>query len=156
PRAVGSHPGHARRPGGRRRATRVRDRGGDRPDDGRRAVGPRARGLMRAPLRLRAGWVVPAVLPALNLAAALALSALSVLSIGEHPARALRLLVGGAFGSVEALGYTLFYATDFVFTGLAVAVAFHAGLFNIGADGQAHVGGLAVGLLCLGAGGWPT
>jgi general nucleoside transport system permease protein len=107
---------------------------------------------LRKPL---AAAIVPSVLPALNLGLALALSALVVLLIGEHPGRALRLLLAGAFGSGEALGYTLFYATDFVFTGLAVAVAFHGGLFNIGAEGQAYIGGLAVGLLCLGAGRWP-
>jgi simple sugar transport system permease protein len=43
-----------------------------------------------------------------------------------------------------------------VFTGLAVAVAFHGGLFNIGAEGQSYLGGLGVTLVCLGAGGWPT
>src|SRR3546814_19851106 len=41
---------------------------------------------------------------------------------------------------------TLFRTTNFVFTGLAVAVAFHAGLFNIGGAGQAYIGGLGVGL----------
>jgi simple sugar transport system permease protein len=76
--------------------------------------------------------------------------------VGEHPGRALRLLVVGAFGDGEAIGYTLYYATSFVFTGLAVAVAFHGGLFNIGAEGQASLGGLGVALLCLAAGGWPT
>jgi len=100
--------------------------------------------------------VVPALLPAMNLALALALSALVVLLLGENPARALRLLAAGAFGDAEALGYTLYYATNFVFTGLAVAVAFHGGLFNIGAEGQAYIGGLGVALLCLAAGGWPT
>jgi simple sugar transport system permease protein len=99
---------------------------------------------------------VPALLPALNLALALGLAGLVVLLVGESPARALRLLVAGAFGSAEAIGYTLFYATDFVFTGLAVAVAFHGGLFNIGAEGQAYLGGLGVALLCLAATGWPT
>jgi ABC-type uncharacterized transport system permease subunit len=101
-------------------------------------------------------WVAPALLPIVNLALALLLSALVVLLIGENPARALKLLASGALGSVEAIGYTLYYATNFVFTGLAVAVAFHAGLFNIGAEGQAYVAGLGVALLCLGAGGWPT
>ena len=72
------------------------------------------------------------------------------------PLRALRLLATGAFGNAEAIGYTLYYATSFVFTGLAVAVAFHGGLFNIGAEGQAYIAGLGVALLCLGAGGWPT
>jgi general nucleoside transport system permease protein len=46
-------------------------------------------------------------------------------------------------------GYTLYYATSFIFTGLAVAVAFHAGLFNIGGEGQAQLGGLGVALVCL-------
>jgi ABC-type uncharacterized transport system permease subunit len=101
-------------------------------------------------------WVSLALLPALNLALALLLSGVVVLLVGEHPVRALRILATGAFGHAEAVGYTLYYATNFVFTGLAVAVAFHGGLFNIGAEGQVYVGGLAVGLLCLGAGGWPT
>ena len=106
--------------------------------------------------RVRLEWIAPAVLPLINLALALLLSGVVVLLVGERPVRALLLLVSGAFGSAEAVGYTLYYATDFVFTGLAVAVAFHAGLFNIGAEGQAYVAGLAVALLCLGAGGWPT
>ena len=101
-------------------------------------------------------WATLALLPAVNLVLALLLSAAVVLLIGENPARALRILAGGAFGDAEAVGYTLYYATNFVFTGLAVAVAFHAGLFNIGAEGQAYIAGLGVALLCLGAGAWPT
>jgi general nucleoside transport system permease protein len=42
------------------------------------------------------------------------------------------------------LGYTLFYTTPLIFTGLAVAVSFHCGLFNIGAEGQLYVGSMAV------------
>ena len=103
-----------------------------------------------------AAWVAPALLPAINLALALALSAVVIVLVGENPLRALRLLATGAFGNAEAIGYTLYYATSFVFTGLAVAVAFHGGLFNIGAEGQAYIAGLGVALLCLGAGGWPT
>ncbi|MGH7306853.1 MAG: ABC transporter permease, partial [Candidatus Rokuibacteriota bacterium] len=97
--------------------------------------------------RARFGWVVPVVLPAINLGLALLLSAVVVLLVGESPGRALRLLVSGAFGNAEAVGYTLYYATNFIFTGLAVAVAFHGGLFNIGAEGQAYIGGLGVALL---------
>jgi simple sugar transport system permease protein len=100
--------------------------------------------------------VALALLPAVNLALALLVSALVVLLAGASPARALRLVATGAFGSAEALGYTLYYATSFIFTGLAVAVAFHGGLFNIGAEGQAYLGGLGVGLLCLAAGSWPA
>jgi len=102
------------------------------------------------------GWMTPVLLPVINLAVALALSALVVLLVGESPFHALKLLMVGAFGSGEAIGYTLYYATTFVFTGLAVAVAFHGGLFNIGAEGQAYLGGLGVALVCLAAGAWPS
>jgi general nucleoside transport system permease protein len=108
-----------------------------------------------APARRAPAWVSVALLPVANLAIALLLSGVVVVLIGESPFRALRLLVAGAFGNAEAIGYTLYYATNFVFTGLAVAVAFHGGLFNIGAEGQAYIAGLGVALLCLGAGGWP-
>ena len=97
-----------------------------------------------------------ALVPALSLLLALALSSVVILLAGENPGRALRLLVAGAFRDGEAIGYTLYYASNFVFTGLAVAVAFHCGLFNIGAEGQAYIGGLGVALFCLGAGSWPT
>ena len=46
-------------------------------------------------------------------------------------------------------GYMLYYTTNFIFTGLAVSVAFHAALFNIGGEGQAMIGGLGVALVCL-------
>jgi general nucleoside transport system permease protein len=101
-------------------------------------------------------WVNVALVPAANLALALLLSGGVVLLVGENPVRALRILTVGAFGNAEAIGYTLYYATNFVFTGLAVAVAFHGSLFNIGAEGQAYMAGLGVALLCLGAEGWPA
>ena len=87
------------------------------------ATGPAA-GLPR--------WAVAGLLPVLNLLAAFAVSGLIVALIGESPWEAVRILVWGAVGFEEAIGYTLFYATSFIFTGLAVAVAFHCGLFNIG------------------------
>jgi simple sugar transport system permease protein len=92
------------------------------------------------------------VLPAANLLAALVVSGVVVRIVGENPFTALRLMLGGAFGSAEGMGYTLYYATNFIFTGLAVAVAYQSGLFNIGAEGQAYVGGLGAGLVCLAAG----
>ena len=102
------------------------------------------------------GRIVSALLPVVNVAVALALSAVVVLLAGESPLRALRLLAAGAVGGGEAVGYTLYYATSFAFTGLAVAIAFHGGLFNIGAEGQAYVGGLGASLVCLAASGWPA
>jgi simple sugar transport system permease protein len=95
------------------------------------------------------GWVNLGLLPLLNLGAAFLVSGLLVVVLGENPFEAVRLLLFGAFGYGEAIGYTLFYATSFIFTGLAVAVAFHCGLFNIGGEGQAYVGGLGVVLVGL-------
>jgi simple sugar transport system permease protein len=94
-------------------------------------------------------WVSLGLLPLLNLAAAFVVSGLIVLFLGENPLEAIELLVYGAFGYGEAIGYTLFYTTSFIFTGLAVAIAFHCGLFNIGGEGQAYVGGLGVTLVGL-------
>ncbi len=89
------------------------------------------------------------LVPLVSLIVAFALSGLVILAIGEDPVAALGIMVDGALGSTYGWGYTLYYATNFVFTGLGVAVAFHAGLFNIGGEGQATLGGLGVALVCL-------
>lgn len=81
-------------------------------------------------------------IPIASLGAALAAVALLVLIVGEAPGTALATLLRGALGDTEGIGYTLFYATDYVFAGLAVALPFQAGLFNIGGEGQAALGGL--------------
>ena len=94
-------------------------------------------------------WMDIGLLPLWNLAVALVVAGLVVLVIGQSPAQALTVLLNGALGSTRGLGYTLYYATTFIFTGLAVAVAFHGGLFNIGGEGQATVGGIGVGLTAL-------
>ncbi len=94
-------------------------------------------------------WANVLLLPLLNLTAAFLVSGLVVLLIGENPLRVIEVIIIGAFGFEEAIGYTLFYTTNFIFTGLAVAVAFHCGLFNIGGEGQAYVGGLGIALVCL-------
>ena len=94
-------------------------------------------------------WMDVALLPAVNLAIALLVAGGVVLLVGFKPDQVLTLLVKGAFGSKAGISYTLYYATTFVFTGLAVAVAFHGGLFNIGGEGQAIMGGLGAGLVAL-------
>ncbi len=104
---------------------------------------------MSASRRPLPGWVEIGLLPLANIAMAFFLVGLIVAVIGVDPFHALKLLVLGAVGSSESIGYTLYYATNFIFTGLAVAVAFHAGLFNIGGEGQAYVGGIGVALACL-------
>ncbi|WP_282608088.1 ABC transporter permease [Pelagibius sp. Alg239-R121] len=94
-------------------------------------------------------WVDVGLIPFINILLAFLASGLIILLIGEDPIEAVRILIWGAFGTEEGIGYTLYYTTNFIFTGLAVAVAFHAGLFNIGGEGQAYIGGLGVGLALL-------
>jgi len=94
-------------------------------------------------------WADLALVPLINIALAFITIGIIVWLIGDDPFQALKLLVIGAVGSLDAIGYTLYYATNFIFTGLAVAVAFHAGLFNIGGEGQAYIGGLGCGLVIL-------
>lgn len=94
-------------------------------------------------------WMDAILLPFLNIVTAFAATAGIFLLIGVDPVEATQILMFGAFGYEEGIGFTLYYTTNFIFTGLAVAVAFHAGLFNIGGEGQAYIGGLGAGLVCL-------
>ena len=94
-------------------------------------------------------WADMVLIPLISLILAGLLSALVILAIGESPIKAVNLMITGALGSSYGWGYTLYYATNFMFTGLAVSVAFHARLFNIGGEGQAMLGGLGVALACL-------
>ena len=104
---------------------------------------------MSAPFAKLPNWAEYGLIPLVNLAVAFLIAGLVVLIVGESPLKAASLMITGAFGSGEGIGYTLYYATNFIFAGLAVAVAFHAGLFNIGVEGQAYVGGIGVALACL-------
>ncbi|MDB5552514.1 MAG: putative nucleoside transporter, permease 1 component [Rhizobium sp.] len=99
---------------------------------------------MSAPFAKLPNWAEYGLIPVINLVVAFLISGLVVVFAGENPFKAAYLMVSGAFGSGEGIGYTLYYATNFIFAGLAVAVAFHAGLFNIGVEGQAYVGGIGV------------
>jgi len=94
-------------------------------------------------------WADLVVLPIVNLAVALLFAGVMVWWVGQDPLVVIRVLLDGAFGTTRGLSYTLYYATTFIFTGLAVAVAFHGGLFNIGGEGQAILGGLGTGLVAL-------
>ncbi|MDD9920883.1 MAG: ABC transporter permease [Boseongicola sp.] len=94
-------------------------------------------------------WADALLIPLISILIAFILSAGVIIAIGEDPLAALRTMVTGALGSSYGWGYTLYYTTNFIFTGLAVAVAFHARMFNIGGEGQAMLGGLGVALVCL-------
>jgi simple sugar transport system permease protein len=94
-------------------------------------------------------WATGFVLPVLNLLSALLVAALVIHLLGESPLESLSILVNSAVVNPEGLSYTLFYASTFIFTGLAVSIAMKAGLFNIGAEGQMYFGGLGLTLAML-------
>lgn len=88
--------------------------------------------------RLRA-FVEPLVIAT----AALSMGSVLLLLFGESPQVLFTALSNSLFSSF-GLGYTLFYATPLVFTGLAVAIPFQCGLFNIGGEGQLYLGAIAI------------
>ncbi len=95
--------------------------------------------------------------PLIAVIAAFLVGAIVVLLIRDDPIETYRLLLGSAFSWPDGIGYTLFYATPLIFTGLAVAVAFRCGLFNIGAEGQLYVAAFAtawVGIKFAGLSAW--
>ncbi len=94
-------------------------------------------------------WADVGLLPLINILAAVIVSGVLIWVIGENPFEAMAVMFNGAFVYSGGFGYTLYYTTNFIFTGLAVAVAFHAAMFNIGGEGQAYIGGLGAGLAVL-------
>ena len=94
--------------------------------------------------------------PAAAIAATLVLAAFLGALAGAAPLSVLRLLVEGAVGSRLAVLETLNRATPLIFTGLAVAVAFRARLWNIGAEAQLYAGAVITVILGTGALPWPS
>lgn len=92
-------------------------------------------------------WLRALAFPAAAAAFGLLVAALLAMGAGENPFHVLAVMVRSAFGSRVGLGYTLYYATPLLLTGLAVALPYRAGLFNIGAEGQLLMGSLAVGFV---------
>jgi ABC-type uncharacterized transport system permease subunit len=85
------------------------------------------------------------VFPLIAILISFLIGAVIMLATGHNPLAAYVALVQGAFGSPTALGRTLVGSTPLIFTGLAVAVAFRAGLFNIGGEGQFYIGAITAG-----------
>ncbi|MBE7535979.1 MAG: ABC transporter permease [Anaerolineales bacterium] len=78
--------------------------------------------------------------PTLSIFTAMVLGGIIILSVGGNPFLAYYGLIQGSLGSAKALSETAVWATPYIFAGLAVALAFKGGLFNIGAEGQLAVG----------------
>lgn len=73
---------------------------------------------------------------------AVAIIAALVALIGKSPADSFAALYNGAFGNRESALETLVQATPLILTGLAAAIAFRAGIWNIGAEGQFFAGAI--------------
>ncbi len=81
--------------------------------------------------------------PLIAVVLAFVVGAIIILLIKDNPFETYRILLANSFGSAKDFASTLFLATPLIFTGLAVAVAFRCGLFNIGAEGQLYVASFA-------------
>ena len=93
------------------------------------------------------------ILPLVSVLAALLVGAVLILAVGENPLEVYWIFFNNSIFSGKGIGYTLFYATPLIFTGLAVAFGFRCGLFNIGAEGQLYVGAMATTLTAIGLNG---
>ena len=98
--------------------------------------------------RMRQAWntFMP---PLLAIGIALFLGGVLVAMLGRNPFVVFARLADSIFGSPYGMGQVLFKATTLIGTGLSVAVAFRAGFFNIGVEGQMYLGGLAAGVVAL-------
>ncbi len=100
-------------------------------------------------------WRAVSVPLAAVLLAAL-IGAIILIISGANPLQAYAALLQGAFGNSNALGRTLEKATPLIFSGLAVAFGFKAGLFNIGAQGQLLFGAITAAAIGFGIDGLPA
>jgi len=83
------------------------------------------------------------LVPLLAVLTAIVIGGIVIAVVGGNPFAAYIGLFEGSFGSVKALSETAVWATPYIFAGLAVALAFKGGLFNIGAEGQLALGAVA-------------
>jgi simple sugar transport system permease protein len=95
----------------------------------------------------RHAWLEQAAAPLAAVALALVAGGVLIAAIGQSPLEVYGLLVQQALGTGYGIGQTLFKTTPLLFAGLSVALAFRAGLFNVGAEGQMYLGGFAAGSL---------
>jgi len=94
--------------------------------------------------------------PLIAVVLALAVGGAFIAATGEDPLSVYGYMFQQCFGTGYGLGQTLFKATPLLFTGLAVALGFRAGLFNIGAEGQLYFGGFAAALAAVACAGAPA
>src|SRR5688572_8996489 len=85
----------------------------------------------------------PVLVPICSILLALLVAAVVILLVGGNPLEAYWALLRGMFGSADRINASLGRSTPFIGAALAVAFAYRAGLFNIGAEGQVLIGATA-------------
>jgi simple sugar transport system permease protein len=95
------------------------------------------------------------LLACIAVALAFALTAVLIALSGKSPIVAYWALLKGALGSGDRIAFALNKSTPYILGGVGVALCFRARLFNIGAEGQIAIGGLAATWVALKAGTWP-
>jgi len=98
-------------------------------------------------MRRRPQVPLQALAPVAAVALALLAGAVLIAAVGQSPIEVYGMLAQQALGTGYGVGQTLFKCTPLLFAGLSVALAFRAGLFNVGAEGQMYLGGFAAGLV---------
>jgi ABC-type uncharacterized transport system permease subunit len=94
------------------------------------------------------------LVPLLAIVTAIIIGGIIIAVVGGNPFTAYLGLAQGAFGSTKALSETAVWSTPYIFAGLAVALAFKGGLFNIGGEGQLAVGAVVSALIGYALPGW--
>jgi simple sugar transport system permease protein len=94
------------------------------------------------------------LIPILAVLTAVIIGGIIIALVGGNPFNAYLGLIQGSFGSAKALSETAVWSTPYIFAGLAVAVAFKGGLFNIGAEGQLAFGAVMAALIGYALPGW--
>ncbi len=94
--------------------------------------------------RLRSGPLIDSLIAVAIATAALGLI---VMAVGYDPIVVFSLFICGGLGDLESIYGTLMTSMPLIFSGLSLALAFRAGLFNIGGEGQIFVGGMAAALV---------
>lgn len=121
-------------------------------DDRTTIAPPAARGLGRGRLMAIGTTAWRVGIPVLI---ALALGAVALAATGTNPLEIYGMLVREAFGSVDRIDATLAAATPLLFTGLAAAFAYRAGVFTVGVEGSFAFGGLSAAVIGSQLGGLP-
>jgi len=107
-------------------------------------VNPKERSFTQR-LATATDWRTALLIPALAVLTALIIGVVIIMVTGSSFSDAMeayKALLQGSVGSLRAISETLTAATPLILSGLSVALAFRAGLFNIGGEGQALIGGM--------------